>query len=252
MLSVDVEKLYPAAKTLVKARAASRIHAKDATLYDFSPEAQACASDYMGWVDLATSPLCDMDAIQAFADEVVEAGLDTILLIGQGGSTQAPMTITKYNKHDSTRVKFRTLDSDSPVRVREMLTICDPHRTLVIISSKSGGTIEPRMLLEAVRASFEKELGEHVVKHLVAITDPGSDLDRQARKEGWRAVFSGEPTVGGRFSALSVFGLVPGRRSRVSIWRPSWPTPARPRRPVRKTPSTTRPSTWRRSSTTIT
>ena len=96
MLSVDVEKLYPAAKTLVKARAASRIHAKDATLYDFSPEAQACASDYMGWVDLATSPLCDMDAIQAFADEVVEAGLDTILLIGQGGSTQAPMTITKY------------------------------------------------------------------------------------------------------------------------------------------------------------
>lgn len=114
MLSVDVEKLYPAAKTLVKARAASRIHAKDATLYDFSPEAQACASDYMGWVDLATSPLCDMDAIQAFADEVVEAGLDTILLIGQGGSTQAPMTITKYNKHDSTRVKFRTLDSDSP------------------------------------------------------------------------------------------------------------------------------------------
>ena len=99
MLSVDVEKLYPAAKTLVKARAASRIHAKDATLYDFSPEAQACASDYMGWVDLATSPLCDMDAIQAFADEVVEAGLDTILLIGHGGSTQAPMTITKYNKH---------------------------------------------------------------------------------------------------------------------------------------------------------
>lgn len=128
----------------------------------------------MGWADLATSPLCDMDAIQAFADEVVEAGLDTILLIGQGGSTQAPMTITKYNKHDSNRVKFRTLDSDSPVRVREMLTICDPHRTLVIISSKSGGTIEPRMLLEAVRASFEKELGDHVVKHLVAITDPGS------------------------------------------------------------------------------
>ena len=174
MLSVDVEKLYPAAKTLVKVRAASRIHAKDATLYDFSPEAQACASDYMGWADLATSPLCDMNAIQSFADEVVEAGLDTILLIGQGGSTQAPMTITKYNKHDSNRVKFRTLDSDSPVRVREMLTICDPHRTLVIISSKSGGTIEPRMLLEAVRASFEKELGDHVVKHLVAITDPGS------------------------------------------------------------------------------
>lgn len=209
MLSADIEKMYPAAKTLVKAHAASRIHQKDATLYDFSDDAQACAAEYLGWADLATDPPCDLATIQAFADEVVEAGLDTILLIGQGGSTQAPMTITKYNKHDSTRVKFRTLDSDSPVRVREMLTICDPHRTLVIISSKSGGTIEPRMLLDAVRASFEKELGDHAVKHLVAITDPGSDLDKMAREEGWRAVFSGEPTVGGRFSALSVFGLVP-------------------------------------------
>ncbi|MDE8701662.1 glucose-6-phosphate isomerase [Adlercreutzia equolifaciens] len=209
MLSADIEKMYPAAKTLVKAHAASRIHQKDATLYDFSDDAQACAAEFLGWADLATNPPCDLATIQAFADEVVEAGLDTILLIGQGGSTQAPMTITKYNKHDSTRVKFRTLDSDSPVRVREMLTICDPHRTLVIISSKSGGTIEPRMLLDAVRASFEKELGDHAVKHLVAITDPGSELGKMAREEGWRAVFSGEPTVGGRFSALSVFGLVP-------------------------------------------
>ncbi len=209
MLSADIEKMYPAAKTLVKAHAASRIHQKDATLYDFSPEAEACAAEFLGWADLATNPPCDLARIQAFADEAVEAGLDTILLIGQGGSTQAPMTITKYNKHDSARVKFRTLDSDSPVRVREMLTICDPRRTLVIISSKSGGTIEPRMLLEAVRASFEKELGAHAVKHLVAITDPGSDLEKMAREEGWRAVFSGEPTVGGRFSALSVFGLVP-------------------------------------------
>ena len=210
MLSVDVEKLYPAAKTLVKARAASRIHAKDATLYDFSPEAQACASDYMGWADLATSPLCDMDAIQAFADEVVEAGLDTILLIGQGGSTQAPMTITKYNKHDSNRVKFRTLDSDSPVRVRAILAEAKPETTLFVISSKSGGTIEPRLALRAVRDAVADRISEEeLVQHLVAITDPGSDLERQAREEGWAAVLPGEPSVGGRFSALSVFGLLP-------------------------------------------
>ncbi len=217
MLTADIEKTYPAAKTLVKARAASRIHAKDATLYEFSDEARACAAGYMGWTDLATDPKCDLEAVRAFADEAVEAGIDTILLIGQGGSTQAPMTITKYNKHDSNRVKFRTLDSDSPVRVREMLTMCDPRRTLVVISSKSGGTIEPRMLLEAVRASFERELGHHVVRHLVAITDPGSDLEAQARAEGWRAVFPGEPTVGGRFSALSVFGLVPAALAGIDL-----------------------------------
>ncbi len=224
MLSVDIEKLYPAAKTLVKARAASRIHAKDAALYDFSEDAQACAADYMGWADLATNPPADLAAIRAFANvdaalcsEAVEAGIDTILLIGQGGSTQAPMTITKYNKHESNRVKFRTLDSDSPVRVREMLTMCDPRRTLVIISSKSGGTIEPRMLLAAVREAFEQELGDHVARHLVAITDPGSDLERQAREEGWRAVFLGEPSVGGRFSALSVFGLVPAALAGIDL-----------------------------------
>ena len=152
MLSVDVEAVS-GAKTLVKARAASRIHAKDATLYDFSPGASVREGDYMGWVDLATS-LVRHGRYQAFADEVVEAGLDTILLIGQGGSTQAPMTLTKYNKHDSNRVKFRTLDSDSPVRVREMLTICDPHRTLVIISSKDGRLPSSRTRCwKAVRAS---------------------------------------------------------------------------------------------------
>ena len=95
--------------------------------------------------------------------------------------------------------------------------MCDPRRTLVVISSKSGGTIEPRMLLEAVRASFERELGDHVVRHLVAITDPGSDLEAQARAEGWRAVFPGEPTVGGRFSALSVFGLVPAALAGIDL-----------------------------------
>ena len=209
MLSGDVEKLYPSAKALVKDCVASRIHAKDASLYDFSEEARACSEQYMGWTDLASNSPYSLRDIQNFADSIIAQGLKTVVLIGQGGSTQAPMTITKYNKPDSSKITFKTLDSDSPVRVREMLTICDPHRTLVIISSKSGGTIEPRMLLEAVRASFEKELGDHVVKHLVAITDPGSDLERQAREEGWAAVLPGEPSVGGRFSALSVFGLLP-------------------------------------------
>ena len=109
------------------------------------------------------------------------------------------MTITKYNKSDSSRVKFRTLDSDSPVRLREMLAAADPNTTLVIISSKSGGTIEPRLALTAVRDAFSDTLSpDQLVRHLVAITDPGSDLEKQAREEGWLAVFSGEPSIGGR------------------------------------------------------
>ncbi|WP_417064621.1 glucose-6-phosphate isomerase [Gordonibacter urolithinfaciens] len=210
MISGDMEKLYPSAKTLVKECVASRVHAKDATLYDFSEQAQACAERYMGWTDLASNPPYPLADIQAFADSVIEQGLKTVVLIGQGGSTQAPMTITKYNKPDSSRIVFKTLDSDSPVRVRAILAEARPETTLFVISSKSGGTIEPRLALRAVRDAVGDALAEEeLVQHLVAITDPGSDLERQAREEGWAAVLSGEPSVGGRFSALSVFGLLP-------------------------------------------
>ena len=210
MISGDMEKLYPSAKTLVKECVASRVHAKDATLYDFSEQAQACAERYMGWTDLASNPPYPLADIQAFADSIIEQGLKTVVLIGQGGSTQAPMTITKYNKPDSSRIVFKTLDSDSPVRVRAILAEAKPETTLFVISSKSGGTIEPRLALRAVRDAVGDALAEEeLVQHLVAITDPGSDLERQAREEGWAAVLPGEPSVGGRFSALSVFGLLP-------------------------------------------
>ncbi len=209
MLSSDLEKLYPSAKTLVKEQVASRMHEKDASLFDYDDEANQCARHYMGWTDLATNPPYPIEKIQDFANEQVAAGLRTVILIGEGGSTQAPMTITKYNKVDSSRVKFKTLDSDSPVRVRSILAECDPKSTLIMISSKSGTTIEPRLGLQAVRQELAETLSdEEIVHHLVAITDPSSELEAQAKNEGWLAVFLGEPTVGGRFSALSVFGLV--------------------------------------------
>lgn len=210
MISGDMEKLYPSAKTLVKECVASRVHAKDAALYDFSDEARECAEKYLGWTDLASNPPYPLHEIQSFADSLIAQGLKTVVLIGQGGSTQAPMTITKYNKPDSSKIAFRTLDSDSPVRVRATLAEVKPESTLFIISSKSGGTIEPRLALRAVRDALAGRMDEEeLVQHLVAITDPGSGLERQAREEGWAAVFPGEPSVGGRFSALSVFGLLP-------------------------------------------
>lgn len=218
MITGDMEKLYPSAKTLVKDCVASRIHGKDATLYDFSDEARACAESFMGWTDLASHPACSLERIQEFADEAVAGGINTVVLIGQGGSTQAPMTITKYNKQDHNRVTFRTLDSDSPVRLREVLATADPRTTLIIISSKSGGTIEPRLVLSALRDAFAQVMpADELARHLVAVTDPGSELERQAAEEGWAAVFSGEPTVGGRFSALSVFGLLPAALAGIDL-----------------------------------
>ena len=220
MLTGEMEKLYPSAKTLVKENVASRLHNKDADLYNFSDEARECAAKFLGWTDLASNPPCPLADIQSFADNVTAQGIKTVVLIGQGGSTQAPMTITKYNKVDSNRVAFKTLDSDSPVRVRSILAGAKPESTLFILPSKSGGTIEPRLALRAVRdtivASGCMDDAE-LVKHLVAVTDPGSDLEAQAREEGWLAVFSGEPQVGGRFSALSVFGLLPAALAGIDL-----------------------------------
>lgn len=217
MITGDMDKLYPSAKTLVTNNVASRIFAKDASLYDFSEEARKCAEHYMGWTQLASSPHCDIDEVIAFADEVAASDIDTVVVMGQGGSTQAPMTLTKYNKIDSNRVAVKILESDSPVRMRELFAACRPESTLFIVSSKSGGTIEPHMYLAAITEHYKPLLGADFPKHLIAITDPGSDLERQAREEGWLKIFSGVPEVGGRFSALSVFGLVPAAIAGIDI-----------------------------------
>lgn len=211
MIDFAIQGSYPPSlQVLVDGKVASRIKGKDSSLYAFSDEAEQCAREYMGWATLASEPPCPIEEIQQFASDQLESGLTSVVLIGQGGSTQAPMTLTKYNKPDSTRVTFKTLDSVSPVRVRAILSECDLHTTLVIQSSKSGGTIEPTLVMKAVRQILAETLDEdEVVKHLIAITDPGSDLEKRALEEGWLRVFSGEPTVGGRYSALSVFGLVP-------------------------------------------
>ncbi|MDO4182741.1 MAG: glucose-6-phosphate isomerase [Coriobacteriia bacterium] len=209
MIAGIMDKTYPSAQTLVANAAASRVHAKDATLYDFSPEAQQVAQNFMGWADLASNPPYPVEKVQQLADEIVASGIEYVCLIGQGGSTQAPMTISKYNKKNN-RVTFKTMDSDSPVRLRKNLAGIQPEKTLFILASKSGGTIEPRLMLSAVRDYLETVMApEETVKHLVAITDPGSKVEQQATEEGWLAILPGEPTVGGRFSALSVFGLLP-------------------------------------------
>ena len=210
MIEATINRMYPSVKTLVRDSVASRIHSRDSSLYAFSPESEECAKNFMGWVDLASNPPCQIDEIKRFAEEIRNAGLDEFLLLGEGGSTQAPMTITKYNSSDCSSVKFRTLDSVSPVRCRSILSQVDPNKLLVIVSSKSGGTIEPMSNLIAVKdylSDFipQDKLGEH----FIAITDPGSSLEQKACSEGWRKVFLGEPSVGGRYSALSVFGLVP-------------------------------------------
>ena len=211
MITCEMNMLTPTVRRLIEHRVASRVHAKDATLYSFSPAAQACAERFMGWTDLATNPPYPYAQVQRIADEIVAEGTTAVVLVGQGGSTTASMTITKFNKvDDSNRVDFRIIDSDSPVRVRELLATIDPAHTLFVLASKSGSTIEPRVMMACLRKELAAYVPEdEIVRHLAAITDPGSPLEAQARAEGWRLILPGEATVGGRFSALSMFGQFP-------------------------------------------
>lgn len=210
MSAQDKEKSYPSVQTLVEDKAASRVHAKDATLYSFSEEAEECSANFMGWTDLASNPPCPLADITALAKYFIDQGYERAVLIGQGGSTQAAMTMTKYFKDEATGMRFRVLDSDSPVRLRGILADADPRTTLVIVSSKSGGTLEMNSMLASVSEAFCVVLDpDELPLHLVAITDPGSPLAQRAQDEGWAGLLLGESTVGGRFSALSVFGLFP-------------------------------------------
>ena len=201
---------YPSVDVLVSEKVASRTHAKDASLFDFSDIAYAGARDYMGWTDLATQPPCSLADIQAFADEAIADGVSQVILIAEGGSVQAPMTMAQYHVPEGYRVSFFALDLVSPANLRYVLSQVDFVHTLIIVSSKSGGTIEPNTLKVAVWNEFAKHMpAQEISRHFVAITDAGSSLEHMALEQGWRKIFFGEPTVGGRFSALSVFGLVP-------------------------------------------
>ena len=198
------------AEKLVAEHVPSRMHVKDSTLYDFSDVALDSARNFMGWTDLARNPPTPIEQIEEFARGVADDGINYVGLLGEGGSSQAPMTITKLCAALHPHVRFSTLDSLSPVYVRQILHGVDYAHALFIVSSKSGGTLETLTLYHVIWEDVVRELGEQEAgRHFVAITDPGSDLEKLARERSFRGVFLGEPTVGGRFSALSVFGLVP-------------------------------------------
>ena len=162
---------------------------------------------------MASQPPLPLSEITDFAQAARTEGLDAVVLIGQGGSSQAAMTLTKLYEvaaGGSSSVAFRTMDSLSPVFVNHILGSSDPARTLYIVSSKSGTTIEIRMLERVVWRYVAAHLGSSAAaKRFVAITDPGSPLVDLARDKHYRLTLPGPVDVGGRFSALSVFALLP-------------------------------------------
>src|SRR5207253_932371 len=145
-----------------------------------------------------------------FAQEVKREGFTHVLLVGMGGSSLGPEVLAQTFGESPGWPRLRILDSTDPAQIRTVEAEIDPGKTLFIVSSKSGRTTEPNILKSYFFARAADAIGrEKAGEHFVAITDPGSSLEQTAAKELFRRVFRGEPSIGGRYSVLSPFGLVP-------------------------------------------
>jgi len=178
--------------------------AKTPTLW--GPEATAEASIRLGWVDLPRTSRALLPRLEQLRAELVAEGLTRVVLAGMGGSSLAPEVITR-----SAGVELVVLDGTDPGQVRAALDPAELARTVVVVSSKSGGTLETDSHRRAALAAFT-DAGlspAGAARRLVVVTDPGSPLEATARELGVRAVVAADPDVGGRYSALTAFGLVP-------------------------------------------
>jgi glucose-6-phosphate isomerase len=189
----------------------ARIAAKDPHVW--GTEAAEEAAIRLGWLDSPTSSRPLLERLRALRAELIGEGLDHIVLAGMGGSSLAPEVITR-----TLGVELTVLDTTDPGQVRAALSD-RLDRTVVVVSSKSGTTVETDSHRRAYHQAFldsglsEAEAG----RRFVVVTDPGSPLEKTAADMGARAVFPADPNVGGRYSALTAFGLVPSALAGVDV-----------------------------------
>ncbi len=193
---------------LVEDRIASRIFAKDYTLWGADAESESAIR--LGWVEAATVSQPLVEGILELRDALNAEGVTRIVLCGMGGSSLAPEVIA-----GTAGVELTVLDSTDPEQVGAVLAE-RLAETAIVVSSKSGSTVET----DSQRRVFEKafnDAGIDAKSRIIIVTDPGSPLDKASREAGYRAVFNADPNVGGRFSALTAFGLVPSGLAGVDI-----------------------------------
>ena len=192
--------------TIAPAELVERIWARDATVWTGSDEAK-----WLGWLDEPMRMRSRIGDLLRFVEELAAPGIvDTFVLLGMGGSSLAPEVIRRTFESES----FHVLDTTHPAALRRATETLDFDATLFIAASKSGTTLETRCHLDY----FWEKAGKRG-ELFAAITDPGSELESLARERNFIGIFEGEPTIGGRYSALSVFGLVPAALMGVDLER---------------------------------
>ncbi|GBQ44076.1 bifunctional transaldolase/phosoglucose isomerase [Komagataeibacter europaeus] len=181
-----------------------RIWDKDATLWTGKDEAS-----WLKWLDITDDQMAALSKFEDFQAEVKARGFRDALLLGMGGSSLGPEVLAQtFGKHEGFPHLY-VLDSTDPQQVRDFEKKIDISKTLFIVSSKSGGTLEPNILKAYFFDQAKKVLGDKVGSHFITVTDPGSHMEDVAKKDGFWKIFYGEKQIGGRYSVLSDFGMVP-------------------------------------------
>jgi transaldolase/glucose-6-phosphate isomerase len=189
----------------------ARIWAMDASVWTGGDEAK-----WLGWLDIVERESADLQKYRDLQADIQNAGFTDVLLMGMGGSSLCPevLSITFGKKN------FHVLDSTDPAQIKAIESRLDLESTLFIVASKSGSTLEPNCFKQYFFHRLSQRVGrENAGKQFIAITDPGSKMQQVAEADGFRHIFFGDPEIGGRFSALSAFGLVAAAAMDLDVWQ---------------------------------
>lgn len=182
----------------------ARLWRGDASLWSGADE-----SNWLGWLDIASQMRDHAGDLCAFAQQVRDKGITDILLLGMGGSSLCPEVLAMTCGSREGWPRLHVLDSTVPAQVQRFADAVNLETTLCIVASKSGTTTEPHAFCEFFWKKMQGTIGDAAGQNFIAITDPGSDLETLAREREFLSIFYGLPEIGGRFSALSNFGMVP-------------------------------------------
>jgi glucose-6-phosphate isomerase/transaldolase/glucose-6-phosphate isomerase len=165
--------------------------------------------NWLGWIDIVERQQRDLAAFAALAADVKASGFTSVVLLGMGGSSLCPEVLAVTFGRQAGFPALHIVDSTDPVQVKAARDKVNLAETLVVVASKSGSTLEPNVLKQYFFEEMQKAVGAGLAgSHFLAITDPGSKMEQVAKADGFRQIFYGDPRIGGRFSALSNFGVV--------------------------------------------
>jgi transaldolase/glucose-6-phosphate isomerase len=182
-----------------------RLWDRDASVWTSADE-----SRWLGWLTIVGEQLAQLDTLNALADEVKAEAFTHAVLLGMGGSSLCPEVLRLTFGKIAGFPDLQIVDSTDPAQIKAVEERVDLARTLFIVSSKSGSTLEPNIFKQYFYDRVTSAVGEAAAgRRFIAVTDPGSNMERVAKQDGFRHVCAGVPSIGGRYSALSAFGMVP-------------------------------------------